>query len=168
MHKKIFLVGMPGSGKTTLGKPIAAKLGLPFFDLDQIIEDKEQMEIKEIFSQKGEAYFREAEANLLRDFSLKNETFLLSTGGGTACFHKGMQFMNETGLTIFINVPYEELFRRLHGNGTDDRPLLKGKSQEELERELEGKVMERLPYYNKAQISIKGGNLSPEEILNLL
>ncbi|BDD00186.1 shikimate kinase [Persicobacter psychrovividus] len=159
---------MPGAGKTTLGLPLAKSLNLPFFDLDAIIEAKEGKAIKDIFTDQGEAYFREVEARALRDFCMVHQAFILATGGGTACFHKGVQFMNEQGTTVFINVSAAELFKRLHGKGTQDRPLLNGKTSEQLERELEGKVMKRLPYYNKATISIAGDRIVPQAIIEKL
>jgi len=79
---KIFLLGMPGAGKTTLGKQIAEILCVTFLELDQQIVEKEKLPIQDIFIQKGEDYFRQVESSLLKKLTLKHQDFVMSIGGG--------------------------------------------------------------------------------------
>src|SRR5204863_6501254 len=109
---KIFLLGLMGSGKSFWAERLSAKLGISHFDLDAEIEGKEKKTIAEIFQEEGEETFRKKEAEALRTFSNK-ETFILSTGGGTPCFHCNMQWMNEHDVTIWINEPLDIIEDRL-------------------------------------------------------
>jgi shikimate kinase len=119
---KIFLIGMPGSGKSTLGRPLAQAMNIPFVDLDKEVEKQEQCAIPEIFEQRGEAYFRSAESQILKQWATSNKDFVLATGGGAPCFHQGIEIINQNGLSIFLDVSVEELLRRI-GLQTG-RPLL--------------------------------------------
>lgn len=159
---RIYLVGMPGSGKTTLGKALAKNLQIPFLDLDASIEMSERMSIPDIFEKKGEDYFRQRESQSVnRTKTMSNAIF--ATGGGAPCFHDNMAFMNEHGLTIYFKVSPEELSHRLMKN--NDRPLLKGKSGEELVEELKKKMEERAPYYEEAKVKVEGDQLMVEDVL---
>lgn len=140
--EKIFLVGLPGSGKTTLGRPLAKELGLPYFDLDHLIEKKEQAVITDIFKQKGEAYFRLLEHETLVEFIVNQDEYVLSTGGGTPCFHENMERMNENGVTVFINTPIERIKTRIQQDST--RPLMKTNT-------LEGLWATREKYYRMSK-----------------
>lgn len=84
---KIYLLGFMGAGKSYWGKQLADHLNLPYYDLDEVIVEAEEMAIADIFASKGEDYFREQEAKLLRDLS-EQESFLISCGGGTPCFSR--------------------------------------------------------------------------------
>src|SRR5436189_5502924 len=92
---KIFLIGMPGAGKSTLGRPLAAALNLPFVDLDKEIEKHEQKSIPEVFELRGEDYFRKSESTLLKSWAESNRSFVLATGGGAPCFHDGIEVINK-------------------------------------------------------------------------
>ncbi len=83
---KIFLIGLAGSGKTTLGKQLASELDLPFADLDWEIETKENKSVREIFTQQGEDHFRKVESELLREWAGSQKDFVMATGGGAPCF----------------------------------------------------------------------------------
>ncbi|MFN8889873.1 MAG: shikimate kinase, partial [Cyclobacteriaceae bacterium] len=91
---KIFLIGLPGSGKTTLGKQVASHLSIPFVDLDAAIEKAEQRTIPEIFKQSGENYFRKIESDLLKKWAESTTDFLMATGGGAPCFFDNVEVMN--------------------------------------------------------------------------
>jgi shikimate kinase len=147
---KIYLVGMPGSGKTTLGSKLADKLALPFVDLDGEIVSREGSSIPEIFATKGEDYFRIVESQVLNEWAAKNESFVLATGGGAPCFYNGMDRMNATGLTVFLNVPLDQLAKRVAKKS--DRPLLSTTIREEMENRLSSLAKERFPIYQKASI----------------
>ena len=94
---KIYLVGFMGSGKTTIGRELAARIDAPFFDLDELIESAEKMSIKEIFAQQGEPYFRKRERDLLRS-TRHLESAVIATGGGTFTFDENIQFIQSEGL----------------------------------------------------------------------
>lgn len=139
---------MPGSGKTHFGEKLAAYLDLPLIDLDAYMESQEQKTIQEIFNSQGEEVFRRLEAAALREISTQHPFFILSTGGGTPCFHDGMAYMNEVGITVFLDADESVLIKRL--NQKNHRPLVQG--------DAEQKVMEllqlRLAIYQQAQITI--------------
>ncbi len=157
---KIYLIGMPGSGKSTIGKALATGLNYTFIDLDVEIETNEGAAIEAIFEQKGEAYFRQIEAQVLSDVSDKKGDFVIATGGGTPCFYSGIKLMQETGITVFINVKPEVLIDRLKSD--TQRPLLK----DGVEATIEDLYKERVTIYSKAQISIKADELSKAELVS--
>ena len=118
---KIFLIGLSGAGKTTLGKLLAAELQVPFIDMDWEIEKKEKKSVREIFSHEGEDHFRQLESEVLRDWAGAQQDFVMGTGGGAPCFYNGMEVINQSGLSIFLDVPVGELMRRL-ASATDRNP----------------------------------------------
>jgi shikimate kinase len=152
--KKIYLVGMPSSGKSTIGKLLSGFLGLPFVDLDDVIEEREGMEITDIFTVKGEPYFREIEHNSLLVQTEQSEGFVMATGGGTPCYFDGIDYMNQHGITVFLKVNVEDLYAKLSKKGSAKRPLLKDKTPEELYYELKTRYDVRIEYYSKAQVVI--------------
>jgi shikimate kinase len=161
---KIFMIGMPGSGKTVLGEELSILLELPYFELDEGIERETGMSISEIFSTRGEKYFRTIESKLLRSIPGMTEHFVLSTGGGAPCFFDNMNFMNEEGKTIFLNVPVKTIFQRLIKNGQKERPLLRDLSEEELLTYLGEQFDSRINFYEKAGLVLEGDNLSAQKI----
>jgi shikimate kinase len=176
----IFLVGFMGSGKNWWGSTLAGKLDIPFVDLDKEIELSTGMDIVSIFEEKGEAFFRDKETAVLQslydkltgkvtsnDSSVKFATAIIATGGGTPCFGENMKWMNQHGLTVWLNPSIAELVDRLEKE-TEKRPLLKGKTVEELTIFIEKKLAERNPFYNLAKIEIKNTHIAVEEFINLL
>ncbi len=163
---KIYLIGMPGSGKTTLGRQLADEMQTEFVDLDDEIEKREQKSVAEIFRQNGEAHFRMVEATVLREWAGKNQSFVMATGGGTPCFHRGIDAINETGISIFLDVPVEELVRRLEQHS--DRPLL-GENDDQTRRDrIESLLKARLPYYQRATLRVQQPTLATVmEVLRL-
>lgn len=128
---RIFLIGMPGSGKSTLGKELARSLKLEFIDLDQYIEKQACMFIDEIFESYGEDYFRALESRCLEDMN-NLDNVIVSTGGGIIKKAKNKDIMQ--GICIFLDVPVTTLEKRV-GVSTTIRPLLKTKSVSELYNE---------------------------------
>lgn len=149
--RNIYLVGMPSSGKSTFGKLLANELEYVFVDLDQLITDDQQMTIPEIFSAYGEPHFREVESRLLKGIPADSRR-LIATGGGAPCFFDNLDFIRRSGLSIFVDVPVDELAARIRRHARDDRPLLSGLS--DLEAELRQKLEHRRPFYSQADLTI--------------
>ena len=143
---------MPASGKSSIGKLLASQLGFDFIDLDKVIVQREDASITDIFSEKGEEYFRKAERKYLLELVNKEGGFVLATGGGAPCFYNNMADMNKSGITIFLNVALEDLFNKLSIKGTHKRPLLKDKTKKELYEELALKLDDRIKYYEQSKI----------------
>jgi shikimate kinase len=151
---KVFLVGLPGAGKSTFGKTLAKRLQLEFFDLDHLLAEKQQLSISEIFDQYGENAFREIESRTLKHFCTNQNGFLLATGGGTPCFFDHMEFMNREGVSIFLNTSVSTVVSRVSRN--DNRPLLKNQDPNE---KISYLLKERLPYYSMAHFVIDESQL---------
>ncbi len=109
---KIYLIGYMGSGKSTLGHELAKVLGIPRTDLDDEFEQKYKISIADFFEKYGENAFRELEHEVLTDISLIPD-LVVSTGGGTPCFHANMELMNKTGLTIYLSATPELILSRI-------------------------------------------------------
>lgn len=149
---KIYLVGMPGSGKTTLGRQAATEWLLDFVDLDEEIEKREGKSVADIFRDNGETYFRQVEAELLRQWAGSDKSFVMATGGGTPCFHDGIEIMNRTGLSVYLDVPDAQLIDRLRH--TSDRPLLATSDDEALRQKLAMLREQRIACYHRAMMRI--------------
>lgn len=160
---KIFLVGFMGCGKTRLGKNLSNALQRNFIDLDVLIEHTQNASIPEIFAAKGEKGFREIEKSTLQQSAFADDS-IISTGGGAPCFFDNMDWMNENGLTIFLDPPIKVLADRLI-NAKTERPLIKGKSFDELVIFIEEKLYERRPFYEKAALSLTNVSLTPELVI---
>ncbi len=159
-----FLIGFMGSGKSYLCKQLSKELSIPCADMDKDIEKSEGMSINKIFAEHGEAYFREKERDYLRNLN-SADTLIISTGGGAPCFFDNMQRMNEKGITIYLNRSKEVVISQLM-KGIHKRPLLKGKSQKEVEEFYDFKMSERSPFYEQAKIHV--GDLNYIEIAQML
>ncbi len=145
---------MMGCGKSHWAKRLGRKLKTGGYDLDTIIEAYEEQSISEIFANEGEAYFRKKEAMALRWFKDK-KTFVLATGGGTPCYHENMQWMNEQGITIWLDEPHEVLASRLCTDKAH-RPLIAHLDEAGIKAFLDNRQAERLPYYSQAQYRLEG------------
>jgi shikimate kinase len=149
---KIFLIGLPGSGKSTLGKDLADALLVDFIDLDIEIEKQENKIVQDIFREKGEDYFRQVESSVLKIWASSSKSFVMSTGGGAPCFYGGIDVINESGISIFLDVPVDEILRRL--SASKNRPLLESADEREKFEKLNALYAQRLATYQKATISI--------------
>ena len=161
---KIFLIGLSGAGKTTLGRQLAEKLHVPFVDMDWEIEKRENKTVKEIFSQQGEDHFRQLEAQVLREWAAAKKDFVMGTGGGAPCFFEGMDIINASGLSIFLDVPVEEL-SSWQAKATV-QPLLIAGYEKDRENKLHALRAARLPIYQKAHLTIQDATL--EKLLNAI
>ncbi|WP_420582483.1 shikimate kinase [Reichenbachiella sp.] len=149
---KIFLVGMPGSGKSTLGKQLAEQLGRNFFDLDAEIERMAGWVIPDIFEQVGEDYFRELENSVLLMLIRLNEPAVIATGGGAPCFYDNMDQMNTAGATIFIDTPMDTIIERVKKEKSA-RPLVNQMEDVSLSQDMQALYEKRLPHYKKASFT---------------
>ncbi len=143
---------MMGVGKTTLGKKLAKQLHYSYLDLDKEIEKAEGKSITTIFEQKGEDYFRKIEQVVLHQTAARNH-LVIATGGGTACYYNNIEWMNEHGKTVYLKATTAFILSRV-GPFSDKRPLLKGKSQDELAIFIGDLLQNRSPYYNKARLVV--------------
>ncbi len=162
----IYIIGFMGSGKTTAGKKLASLLGWSFIDLDRKIEEYTGKSIPEIFAGNGEDYFRNIETTLLRNLKSVSKT-VISTGGGTPCHSDNMDFMLETGLTLYLKLTPQELKSRL-SKSKGERPLIKDLDQEKLLSFIEQKLAYREKWYNRSDLIIQGLNLDFNLLLNLV
>jgi len=168
MHQasKIFLIGFMGSGKSTAGRRLASQLNWSFIDLDEKIEKMEGMKIPDIFSLKGEHYFRVLETNALKGLQSETNT-VISTGGGTPCFGDNMDFMLSSGLTIYLKMAPASLRRRL-ARSSEGRPLLKDIDRKGLGGYITAKLAEREKWYSRAEITIDDLNNNSSDLLSLV
>lgn len=148
--KRVILVGFMGAGKTTLGKKIAKKMGLPFIDSDREIELRFQKSIGDIFTEHGESYFRSLESEYIESLN-EQEEFVLSTGGGMPCFGRNMELLNELGTTFYLERSAKELAHRLY-NAKKRRPLIEGLEEQELLAFIEERLSVREEYYRKSTV----------------
>ncbi len=152
---RLFLIGLPGSGKTTMGKELAKELAYTFIDLDDRIVFSAGKSIPEIFTQDGEERFREIERDELR--KIVGERCVIATGGGAPCFHHNMDWMQENGFTVYLNPPLEIVAERVASD--TNRPLISGEPLETLQHLLE----KRKPFYQQA--GMESDHLEPCELL---
>lgn len=160
---RIFLVGYMGSGKTTLGEKLAYLLKYQFIDLDKFIQEQEGRTINQIFEEDGAEYFRKLERVYLHRI-IDFEDVVISSGGGTPCFFDNMDQMNEYGQTIYINLHPKVLISRLLSSD-DTRPLLAGKSENEMLDFVFQQLREREVFYKQAKNIISGYNLTARKLL---
>jgi shikimate kinase len=146
-----------GAGKTTLGKAFARAMGLTFIDLDWYIEERFHKTIRELFTERGEDAFRDLERRMLHEVG-DFEDVVISVGGGTPCFFDNVDYMNSVGETVFLDVDIRVLFRRLK-IAKQQRPLLDGKSDEELMLFIQEALQKRLPFYTRAKHTFNGEKL---------
>ncbi len=143
----IILIGFMGSGKTTMGKNLADKLNYQFLDTDKEIENLVGMPISKIFETKGEKYFRSLERQFIEKLDVTNT--VIATGGGLPCFNNNIDYLNKKGVTVYLKYSAEELYERLKSE-TEQRPILKNKSSEELFLFIQDLLNKREACYKKA------------------
>lgn len=162
----IFFIGFMGCGKTRLGKKIANKYNRPFIDMDALIEEQTGQTISQLFAKLGETGFREIERQTLQNSNFPSNA-IVSTGGGAPCFYDNLAWMNQHGLTIFLDTPIPILASRLM-SAKAERPLILGKSYEELIEFISLKLQERRPFYQQAKIVITKADVTPEMVVEAM
>lgn len=139
-----------GSGKSTVGKGLAKALNLKFIDLDNYIESRNHRTIPTIFEQDGEEGFRKLEQKALHEIS-EFEDIVIATGGGAPCFFDNMEIIKKTGKSLYLNGTPRILAERLRNSKTE-RPLIKGKSEEELIAFIHETLNKRNEWYKQADV----------------
>ena len=159
---KFFIIGYMASGKTTFGKALAEKLGTSFVDLDNYIEEKTSRTIPEIFSLYGEEGFRKLEKEMLQEVVKIEPDAVIACGGGTPCFYDNMKFLNDNGITVFLETSTNVLISRLQEEN-EKRPLVAGKTDEEIRQKVLTQLCDRLPHYMEAKLKWNGDELDNEK-----
>jgi shikimate kinase len=159
---KIFLTGFMGSGKSTIGKKLAAYLQYDFADLDKLIEQEAGMTIAQYFSLHGEEKFRQFERDVLQQSNF-SDNMVIATGGGAPCYHDNIDWMNSEGKVVYLHMEPKALAHRLKSSKTE-RPLLKGLNEEEMVAFITEKLAAREQYYRRAHFIVSGLDLTPEKL----
>ena len=159
-QRSLVLVGLMGCGKSSIGKRLAIRLGLPFVDADEEIERVAQKSITEIFQDHGEAFFRDRECKVITRL-LAAGPQVLATGGGAFMMAETRDRIRETGLSIWLRAELSVLLRRVSKRET--RPLLKGGDAEAVMRNL---MDARYPVYAEADITVESRDVPHEAIID--
>lgn len=147
--KRIILIGYMGVGKTTIGRCLAKRFNLQFFDLDEYIQNRYHKTIPDIFTKEGEDGFRKIEQRMLHEVC-EFENVLIACGGGAPCFFDNIDYMNRQGVTVYLQTSPDILYKHL-AMCKNPRPLLAGKSEVDLLDFITKNLREREPYYTKAR-----------------
>lgn len=153
----VFIIGYMACGKSTFGRALARRLNRQFIDLDFYIEQRFRKSINEIFADKGEEEFRRIEASMLREAG-EFEDVVVACGGGTPCFHNNMDYMLQRGDVVWLEASPERMTERLMINNAR-RPLMRGKSEEEIRATIDSALAQRAPFYSQANIRFNGDQL---------
>ena len=164
---RLYLTGYMASGKSTLGRKIAKRTDLPFLDTDKMVEEAEGSEVADIITFAGEEYFRQAERRAL-ERTAEYENAIISTGGGLPIWGDNQKWIEEHGVSVYINRAPEQILSRLSEHGRQKRPKFRGKSDEELLQFMHEHLAEREPIYLKADIVIDCSKVSDWEIADRL
>jgi shikimate kinase len=160
----VYLIGLMGSGKTYWGRKLAHHTNSQFIDLDEWIEQQEGVSIAGIFAEYGEAHFRQMETEALRKIATVDRA-VVSTGGGTPCFEKNMEYMLKQGVVVWLNATTGTIADRIWKN-RERRPLIAGVgSKEELIEILEQLLAKRAAFYSRAHITIADEAIDLSELV---
>ena len=163
---RIYLIGYMGCGKSTLGRKLAKHAGLQFVDMDHYIEKRNHKTVPQIFAEDGEAEFRIKERKALEELS-EFSNVVIATGGGAPCFFDNVDLMNRTGKTIYLNIEPKILADRLMKSKTE-RPLIKGKSEEELVAFIDENLMKRNEFYMQAHYQSTPPDVDLDEVMKMI
>lgn len=162
MKSNLVLTGFMGTGKTSLGKLLAEKLGRGFVDLDQKIEQDTGMTIPQIFEKYGEKYFRELEKNAVKEVSAR-KNLVIATGGGTVKDEENIKLLKDSGVMVCLTTEPEEIFRRTERRG--ERPVLDAGDEDRLNK-IKKLLALRQKYYAQADYTVDTTDWSPLQIMN--
>jgi len=162
MRDNVILTGFMGTGKTSLGKLLATKLGRPFVDIDKKIEDEAQLSIPKIFERYGEEHFRNLERSAVKELS-ERRGLVIATGGGTIKDENNLALLKSSGVLICLTTEPEEILLRTSRRG--ERPVLDGGGDERLET-IKRLLAERKKFYDRADYQVDTTEWSPLQIID--
>ena len=163
---KIYIVGYMGAGKTTAAKRLAHRLGWEVADTDALFEEKYRISVDDFFQKYDEPLYRKLESEILKSTESLDKV-VISTGGGTACYFDNMDWMNQHGLTVFMRIsPAAAVDRVLHSR--HKRPLARGKTEAELMEFVSQHYAARMPFYERAQITVKSEDFDLEGLMMMI
>ena len=160
---RIYLVGYMSAGKSTTAKRLASRLGMEAYDTDRLFEERFRITVNDFFKKYDEPLYRKLETQILHD-TLQYDNAVIATGGGTPCFNDNMEWMNQHGQTVFLKISPQSAVVRLSQSKVR-RPKVYGKSPEELEAFIQQNYAERMPFYEKAMLTVKGEDLDIESLV---
>lgn len=161
---KIFLLGFMGAGKTHWGRKLSQKLSIPFYDLDEQIISREGKSINEIFETQGEEYFRMIEKETLYIITESHDSIIMACGGGTPCYFNNIEYMNQSGTTVWLDTPIPVLFARLLKE-RHHRPLLKDLTDEQIKNFITKKFSDRKIYYEQANVIVAEDTIELDKLI---
>lgn len=159
---KVFLIGYMGSGKSKTAEAVGKLLKLKVIDLDAQIMKEQGMSISEIFEKFGQEHFRLLEKTALHN-TIKEKNVVISTGGGTPCYFDNMEWMNNHGITVYLEANAGLLFHRL-SSAKAGRPLIENLSDVELMEQISGHLAVRVPFYRQAKLIVSAASLQPKAL----
>jgi shikimate kinase len=164
--RKVVLIGYMGSGKSVVSKKLADRMEISVVELDEMIEEKCEMTIEELFSNKGELFFRKQEHLLFKELLNNNESLIISTGGGTPCYFNNHELLNsEDVVSIYLRASIDTLYNRLL-KGKQKRPLITNLKDDEIKEFIAKHLFDRSFYYNQATFKVNVDDKSIDEIVN--
>lgn len=159
LQSNIYLVGMMGAGKSTLGKAIADLMDMKFVDMDELIEQQENQPIPQIFADRGEDYFRKVESDILQSLSAA-QGLVIATGGGSPCFFEGMDIMLGTGRVVWLQRSLKRIYQDIQNS---DRPIAQRMKFNAFQRLFR----KRKPTYKQAHLAVRNSDKPPLVALRL-
>lgn len=164
----IFLVGYAGSGKSSMGRRLARRLGVPFVDTDQRVEASEGASVADIFHYQGEEYFRRLEREVIEQIVDESIHAVVSTGGGLPTWKDNMAWMNSRGVTVYLRRSAEQIIARMSPYGREKRPMFRGKSDAELLEFMRMQMTEREPFYAQAKLRVECDKMSDDTVVEYI
>jgi shikimate kinase len=162
--KKVVLIGYMGSGKSVVAKKLANQIGVSVVELDEMIEKKCEMSIQELFSSKGELFFRKEEHQLFLNLLNDKNDMVISTGGGTPCYFNNHELLNGVDvISIYLKASIDTLYNRLL-KGKQKRPLIANLNDDEIKEFIAKHLFDRSFYYNQATYKVNVDAKSVDEI----
>ena len=163
----LFLVGYAGSGKSTIARRIARRLGLRVVDTDKCVEEQVGASVADIFLYEGEEYFRRSERKVVEELT-SDADLIVATGGGLPTWSDNMELLNRRGITIYLRRKPEQILSRLSAYGREKRPMFRGKNDEELLAFMYEQLAQREAYYAASKIVVDCATLSDDELVEYI
>jgi shikimate kinase len=163
--KKVVIIGYMGSGKSVVSQKLAQQIEISVVELDEMIEQKCEMLIEEIFANKGELYFRKQEHQLFKELINNNESLIISVGGGTPCYFNNHELLSgKNVVSIYLKASIDTLYSRLI-NGKHNRPLIANLEDSEIKDFIAKHLFDRSFYYNQATLKVNVDDKNIDEIV---